>query len=456
MNVNFSVIYLSIIFITSCAQNEEKINDLFKNPQDEVRVIGAQVYNLEYNFSPDHIDNDPPGYTTKDEAVAVEILPDESILVAGNMAIPDNGNESRDVYIAKFTPEGELDTNFADNGYYKFDRDNFDGAGDIVYSGGAIYLVFESRSNATSDSSQLAVTKMDTDGTIDTDFGTAGTLYIDVGDKKADAKRAFAASDGIYALAVGGINATSKRNTFIYKILSTGSLDSTFAGDGELKLAVESDTQFSFGVYDTIKTDSAGNIFVGGTRWNGTSSRYDAYVAKIQANGTVDTTFADNGYYFRGTTTYDYLEDFVISQNYLYLPIPRWKNDFSGYITHLIRLDVNTGAVDTSFNNGSGEVVFDGYYYGRSDILDNKILLSGAIINPSDAAEWSHSYIKLNLDGSVDTPYGTNGVFERKEYSKLNSIRDLRVSSEGYSVGVGHMLNEELNDQVIFIQKLSF
>lgn len=106
-----------------------------------------------------------------DEATDVTLTPDGSILVAG-VTVTQTYNYS--ALLMKFTPDGEVDTNFGTDGAVEEDLDTFDYAAMVkVLTDGTIVMAGTS-GDGPPNGFDMAVWKYLADGTRDNSFGTNG------------------------------------------------------------------------------------------------------------------------------------------------------------------------------------------------------------------------------------------------------------------------------------------
>ncbi|MCZ8089959.1 T9SS type A sorting domain-containing protein [Flavobacterium sp.] len=204
----------------------------------------------------------------------------------------------------------------------------------------------------------------------------------------------------------------------IRKYLENGTLDSTFGTDGTA-LIQSNFYRDRFEVYG-VNTDANGRIILVGRKYTiGVFSRdYEVFVCRLNANGTKDTTFANNGffisnlYYENSADTNDErLFDVIIdSQNrviavgYIYWDIG--VNLYDGAATAIRFLE--NGTLDTTFaNNGifqlsvTGVDLFSSVYQSTN----NSLLLFGST-SPSNS---QLLVTKIDSNGVLDTSFGTNG-----------------------------------------------
>ena len=150
-----------------------------------------------------------------------------------------------------------------------------------------------------------ALLRYNSNGTLDTGFGTQGVTITPMVNNNADHFRALAIAPGekLVAGGIGGAGADSSQvNIALARYSANGVLDTTFGTRGKV--------QTSFGVTDLLTgvlvlqqdytppggstTVKAGTIYVGG--YNGTVGRPRATIlARYTPNGKLDTTFGSGG-----------------------------------------------------------------------------------------------------------------------------------------------------------------
>jgi uncharacterized delta-60 repeat protein len=214
-------------------------------------------------------------------ARALAIEADGDIVVAGTSSQPETG---WDIALARYEPDGSLDSAFGQNGRVTTD---FDGASDganavVLQPDGKIVVAGESGGD-------FGLARYDTDGSLDTSFSGDGVLTTD-----------FAGwGDVAYALALQGdgriiaAGNAIQHDESIYdtrffalaRYQADGTADPSFSGDG---IAI---TDIS-GSYNThayaIALQQDGRMVLGGRSYNGVLARYNA-------DGSPDPSFGDAG-----------------------------------------------------------------------------------------------------------------------------------------------------------------
>ncbi len=199
------------------------------------------------------------------------------------------------------------------------------------------------------------------------------------------------------AIVAGYTTVSTDRQFAVARFTASGTiannLDTTFSGDG--KLAEGSTAGFEEARALALQSD--GKILVAGYSQASTTAAYDFAIMRLLADGSVDTAFRD-------TLT-------ALSQN-----------------------------GRPSYTVGTG----NDFAYAVAVQSDGKIILGGtAQITGSD---YDFALLRLNVNGTVDTTFGTQGRVITRINSGRDEIRHLDLQSDGKIVASGYSANGSLND----------
>ncbi|HXI92843.1 MAG TPA: delta-60 repeat domain-containing protein, partial [Blastocatellia bacterium] len=174
----------------------------------------------------------------EDEATAVAIQNDGKIVAVGSTIKPFVAT-NRDFALARYNADGSLDKSFGTGGKVATDFGNSDIAlavaiqqdGKIISAGKA----FKNGHNATDTGNYFAVARHNSDGSIDTSFGSGGKVIGDLGAADALAIQ----DDGrIVAAGVGLDDSPFPTPAFVVLRYNVdGSLDTSFGGSGRVTTA---------------------------------------------------------------------------------------------------------------------------------------------------------------------------------------------------------------------------
>jgi len=179
----------------------------------------------------------------------------------------------------------------------------------------------------------------------------------------------------------------------IIRLNTNGTFDDTFNNGG---------TGANDYVLD-IKILPDGKIIIGGgfTAYNGDSIPHN--IARLNSNGTIDSTFNNGG---TGTGTNEMIYDIEVLSNGKIL-IGGLIDNYNGSDVPdgIIRLNSN-GSIDSTFNNGGTGA--NGYISSLSVQSDGKIIITGSFTTYNGVGV-PHYIARLNADGTFDNTFNNGG-----------------------------------------------
>ncbi|MBI2448393.1 peptidoglycan-binding protein [Candidatus Microgenomates bacterium] len=147
--------------------------------------------------------------------------------------------------------------------------------------------------------SKVKIKKYNSSGTIDSAFGTSGTItYDNVGDIDREARLALDSTGAVY-LASGNVDdliAPTAYQIFLTKYDSAGVIVTSFGTGGTITLATSANAT----IYPSIATDSADNIYA---TWTQTVADNDIKLRVYNTAGTLNTNVGTNGVLVLDSTT---------------------------------------------------------------------------------------------------------------------------------------------------------
>jgi uncharacterized delta-60 repeat protein len=213
----------------------------------------------------------------------------------------------RDLALARFTADGGLDTTFGDNGIKILDLNTgveiagpngpaWAGADalwslsvyadDKILVHGAQRAVGEGRTDT-----DWAMVRLQADGDVDDDFGTEGKHLLDLQQVNASARSAIILADG--SVIAGGYANTPGLGSLqpvVYKVTPEGELDTSFGTGGVFHEIVLAGMAEAYGF--ALQGDKIVTIGYGRTA---ADADLDWVSIRLNADGTLDTTWGDNG-----------------------------------------------------------------------------------------------------------------------------------------------------------------
>jgi uncharacterized delta-60 repeat protein len=211
-------------------------------------------------------------------AFAVAIQVDGKIVAAGGTSDPF----VTDFAFARYNADGSLDASFGVGGKVTTDFGGFDAASGLAIQGDNKIVAV----GAGGPNNDFVLARYNTDGSLDTSFGTGGKVTTDFGGFDGASGLAMQGDDKIVAAGRGGfftVFALARYNT-------DGSLDTTFDGDGMVT------TQFFGENIESaagVAIQTNGKIVVTGSVFSTFDPSFA--LARYNTDGSLDTSFGTGG-----------------------------------------------------------------------------------------------------------------------------------------------------------------
>jgi uncharacterized delta-60 repeat protein len=232
-------------------------------------------------------------------------------------------------------------------------------------------------------------------------------------------------------IVVAGLYEPSSIDTAIIRLNANGTLDTSFDGDGVKIYSLSSGQDYANDV--VIQPDQ--KILVGGI-WDSVAN-HDFAVTRLNADGSFDTAFDGDGYAATAVNGDDVLQGLALQAD--------GKIIGSGYSSGnqnftVIRYNAN-GSLDTTFDgDGIAQTDFGG---NRDDVgrtvavqADGKIVVVGET-NTVNGSRYDYGVVRYNTDGSLDASFDGDGKLTA-QFNANNSIpTDIVVQSDGNFIVVG-------------------
>lgn len=232
------------------------------------------------------VTTDIAGGFQQEQAHAVLVQPDGRIVVAGT-ARPAGGGQALVVALARYLPDGTLDTTFGTGGAV------FNAAqpgtafaialqpdGKLVIAGEAPVI------GNPNDFSDVLLARYDASGRLDPGFGQGGRVVTDVVGGNDRARNVLVLPDG--RIVASGIESglVNTQPTLVMQVLPDGQPDPAFGTQGKLRLTGAL-------VGWALARQADGKLLLGGSSEFGPAAR--AAVLRLAADGSLDTGFGTGG-----------------------------------------------------------------------------------------------------------------------------------------------------------------
>lgn len=229
-----------------------------------------------------------------------------------------------------------------------------------------------------------------------------------------------------------------------------GSLDLSFASNGKFVLDNGGNDLFT----DVVIAPDGKIIAVGITydaMWNALTQ-----VMRFMPDGTVDQTFANNGIFTFSLNAEANIFDCVLRPDGKILMVGS-TTDYNNYDMLLIQLNVD-GSPDNSFGT-NGVVVqkvspvvsfYEDHAYAVALQQDGKIVVAGK----SHDLDYRYSpvVVRFTENGQLDSTFGTDGVARINVAQTENDFDGVIVQPDGKILAVGHIANSFLSFAMLAVR----
>ena len=235
------------------------------------------------------------------------IQSDGKIVVAGYM---DNGS-NYDFSVYRYNSNGTLDTTFHGDGMVNtgFGTGRGETATDLKIASGGKLVVAGYSCDSSFANCNFAVARFNPNGSLDTTFSGDGKLTTDFGGDDYCYSMGVQ-SNGKIVLAGQNVKSSSDSRFALSRYNTNGSLDTTFSGDG--KVVSNPNPGVPDPIYGLV-IQSNGKLVVAGM--TGNSGSQDLILARYNPNGSPDKTFSGNGWLTTNFGGDDYAADIAIQTN---------------------------------------------------------------------------------------------------------------------------------------------
>ncbi len=225
-----------------------------------------------------------------EQANAVAIQPDGKIVVAGWADASFSATPAHRVAVSRLLLDGTLDTSFGGTGTVFVTLASPTEEANAVAIQGDGKIVVGGRGQNGSFLDAMFV-RFNTDGSLDTGFGGTGKVFVAMSTGNDQVNAIAIQGDG-RIVGVGDGNVSSSQDSVMLTRLNTdGSVDTGFGTGGVATTSVGTTTSNG----NAVALQSDGKIVVGGQWFNPSGTTDDFLVARYAANGTLDGTFGSGG-----------------------------------------------------------------------------------------------------------------------------------------------------------------
>ena len=352
---------------------------------------------------------------------------------------------------------GGLDTTFGSNGKVKtdFNRNNDLAYGMALQSDGKVIVAGISFAGISAEGGDFAVARYNTNGTLDTSFGVGGKVTTDFGLTET-ASSVVVQSDGKIIVAGGTypIFPSADGQFALARYNSNGSLDTSFGDNGLVRTTFSSSGCYA----SALALQPDGKIIAAGTNYIDFSSNSDFAVARYNSNGTLDTSFGTSGLVsteFNGML--DAASSVLIQSDGKIVAVGSASSSATFYDFALVRY-LSNGRLDTTFGT-AGKVSTD-FGGANLDIAyagalqpDGKIVAAGTTSDRS-GSKTPFAVARYNSNGTLDTSFSSDGRTSVDFGGYFQAVYQVLIQPDGKIVAAGYP-NSEGSDSDFLLARLN-
>jgi len=239
----------------------------------------------------------------------VTIQADGKIIVAGTTYT----TQGTAFLVMRYDVNGSLDSSFDGDGVSIVNVTPYDDVAFSVAIQSDGKIVAGGYARGASPVISFAAVRYNTDGSLDSNFGSAGKLTLGVGGYQSDTGLAMNLQSDNKILMTGYCKVINTDRLGIARLLPIGTMDSNFDGDG---IVISSIGSPGGDIPQSIKVQNDGKIVVGGYTYQGGTTNQDLFVARFLPNGSPDSSFDGDGKVITTLTTVnDYGFDLSFQKN---------------------------------------------------------------------------------------------------------------------------------------------
>jgi uncharacterized delta-60 repeat protein len=402
-------------------------------------TISVLSYNMDGSLNPAFSDDGgaffqmPGGH---DSAAAVLQLDDGKILAIGN-AVNETG-------IVRYNPDGSLDTSFGDNGRLIVNL-----VPGSIEAPAAAVLQPDGKFIVTG--TDLFVARFNPDGSLDSSFASDGVLEGSDAFPDADEGNDIALQpDG--KIVIAGVGQPDFTDDFgVFRLNADGTPDTSFGGgDG----VIYSDLSNTPG---DEKDDEAFGLLLASDKivvagYSLTPSFDEVFaVASYNNDGTPDTSFSGDGELTVSFTSDASAEDVALMANGSYIVAGAHETIQEKMAFVAVMPD---GSLDPSFN-GTGKLEFDpGSDGGEASTVavqpDGKIVAGGYLTHAAGAGDMIVA--RFNADGTPDPGFSGDGLVQVDFNGDVDWLFDIIIRDDTTIIGAGYATSEITQRDMAVIQ----
>lgn len=315
-------------------------------------------------------------------------------------------NSSLGLFVSRFNSDGSVDTDFGDNGTAMYQV--FNSGDDYCHSmmlqpDGKIIVVGQGQP-FSGVSYQMAAIRLMPNGDLDESFGDEGVFTYDHGSGDDRIMDVALQSDGKIIL-TGNATQQGYGSMIVMRLTEDGTLDETFATEGIFEYSSTSNVGYEYA--NAVCIGANDEIHITGQTYEVANGRSDLPVMKLTPDGEFDTSFGDEGsLVLHLGDDWDFGEDILLDEEgRILVCCTHYTHD---YFEGLILRFLPDGTLDGSFGD-EGSASVGGDYIRAENIrlqADGKIVM-GAWDRILETNSSYYQTIRVLADGTSNVETNT-------------------------------------------------
>lgn len=366
--------------------------------------------------------------------------------------------------VARFDTLGNLDTSFGIGGVALVNAvvgGTLEAArGVAIQSDGKVVIAgtVEGDPNASYVDANVAVARLNSDGSIDSSFGTAGVQIIDITTGEADINDslwniAVDAQDRVLLFGMAKAEARADRDRFVARLTPAGALDTTFNTTGKHVYGVDGLDLSDNGRNGLVQAD--GKIFHAG--YTNVAGSNQIVLARFNTDGSLDTSFDTDGVVRAAPFAAPGMAEAygaAIQSDGKYVTTGYGRTEGSGPVDLVSFRFAADGSADATWAT-SGGLLLD--VAGDNDRGRNVMALPGDrtihVGSGSPSAGTVHGMIAITgANGAPDTSFDTDG-YKLYDFGSVDqALFGLAVSPDGkWAAAAGYRRVDSADDDSVLV-----
>ena len=360
------------------------------------------------------------GTTSYSVVEKVVVLSDGKILVGGYL----NQNNVYRGYLRRYLSNGTLDTLFGTSGQSTI---NFAATSASSY----VYDIIPETDGKITIYGQnyatrfiLGIARLSSNGILDASFSTDGVLTHSFTTGQNYATRIFKLTDGKYVVVGYANSSTSNYKVFSSRFSVTGDPDNVYGTNGTGTYSVNA--SYTNGLGAALLSD--GSLLITGEAYF--TNIYHAVIYKVSPGGSLETSFATNGYArVNSGTNSSFGNSVLVSGNNIFLTGSIYSSSANSNFG-LVAGFQNAGTALVGFGTNGQASIEKTNSNTRAKHLDKtsdgQYIVSGDVVN-FDTDQFK---AKFNANGSIDNSFANQGV-SVQDFGSVENYQDRVVLNNG-------------------------